>query len=144
MGHFQWWVFGLFLSLLATQYDPVNRVSAEAKCASMAPSSLLCQPARPVALWPTPKRASRLWACASYCIRIVSDRQILSDGQAFLLPIQTVFKQLVERQVGRRYLVSQTSDFRCDLRLDGAGNPTTDATKTERFRRVTFGPLETG
>ena len=37
MGHFQWWVFGLFLSLLATQYDPVNRVSAEAKCASMAP-----------------------------------------------------------------------------------------------------------
>lgn len=33
--------------------------------------------------------------------------------------------------------------LRGDL-LDGAGNPTTDATKaTERFRRVTFGPLET-
>jgi hypothetical protein len=35
--------------------------------------------------------------------------------------------------------------LRGDLCHDGAGNPTTDATKaTERFRRVTFGPLETG
>ena len=37
MGHFQCSVFGLFLSLLATQYDPVDRVSAEGKCASTAP-----------------------------------------------------------------------------------------------------------
>ena len=36
MGHLQCWVFGLFLSLLATQYDPVDRVSAEGKCASTA------------------------------------------------------------------------------------------------------------
>ena len=36
MGHLQCSVFGLFLSLLATQCDPVDRVSAEAK-ASTAP-----------------------------------------------------------------------------------------------------------
>ena len=36
MGDPQCSVFGLFLSLLATQYDPVDRVSAEAKCASTA------------------------------------------------------------------------------------------------------------
>jgi hypothetical protein len=37
MGHPKYSVFGLLLSLLATQYDPVDRVSAEAKCASTAP-----------------------------------------------------------------------------------------------------------
>ena len=37
MGHLQCWVFGLFLSLLATQYHLVDPVSAEAKCASTAP-----------------------------------------------------------------------------------------------------------
>ena len=41
-------------------------------------------------------------------------------------------------------LVVQTTDFRGDLCLDSAGDPTTDATKTTERLHVTFGPLEAG
>ena len=50
MGHPKYSVFGLLLSLLATQYDPVDRVSAEAKCASTAPL-VTALPTGPSGLW---------------------------------------------------------------------------------------------
>ena len=84
---------------------------AEEVCLHGPLSSLRCQPAHP-----------DFGACASYCTRNVSDRQFLSDGQAFLLPIHTVFKRLSEGQVGGRYPGRSDQRFSGDLCLDGAGN----------------------
>jgi hypothetical protein len=55
-----------------------------------------------------------------------------------------LFLSLLATQWEGDTLVVQTSDFRGDLCLDSAGDPTTDSTRTTERLRATFGPLETG
>lgn len=105
------------------------------KSPTRSPLALLCQPGVRLHGWPTPKKG----------IPTLGLLVILNNGTRAIarsLPTDRPFGWSSGKWEGDT-LVVQTSDFRDHLCLDGAGNPTTDATvPTERFRRVTFGPME--